>query len=54
VLAYEGFDRAGRRGDPADRDEQRLLQHRREQLCYGFPGLVGHMVLLISFTRREK
>jgi hypothetical protein len=43
VLGNERLDRAGRRGDAVDRDEQRLLQHRRKQFRDGFPGVVGHV-----------
>lgn len=44
----EGRDRAGRRSDAVDRDEQRLLQHRREQ----FLRLSLNMLIGIIVTMR--
>jgi hypothetical protein len=43
VLGDKGLDTAGRGGDAVDRNKQRLLQHRRKQFRYGFPGVAGHV-----------
>jgi hypothetical protein len=38
-------------GDPVDRDEQRLLQHRRKQFRDGFLGVVGHVGSPVGIRR---
>ena len=54
VLGNEGLDCAGRRSDTVDRDEQRLLQHRRKQFRDGFPGVVGQLVLRSALDKSRR